>query len=127
MVYAAVMTFRPDDLDLLATTEEVEIETRAADGAVHRTIIWVVVDGSDVFIRSVRGATARWYREARAARDVAIHVAGRRVPVRVVPAPDPDSIARASAQLGHKYTADPATPAMLRDEVLGTTLRLDPA
>ena len=38
------------------TTEEIEIETARPDGPPHRTIIWVVVDGDDAFVRSVNGA-----------------------------------------------------------------------
>ncbi|HEY6058238.1 MAG TPA: DUF2255 family protein, partial [Candidatus Limnocylindrales bacterium] len=58
------MPFDPADLRALERTEEVRIETRGADGTVHRTIIWVVVHGGDVFVRSVRGPSGRWYREA---------------------------------------------------------------
>jgi hypothetical protein len=42
-------------------------------------------------------------------------------------AADADSIARTSAGLVRKYAADPATPRMVRDEVLPLTLRLEPA
>ena len=53
------MPFAPDDLAVLEEAEEIEIETRAAaDAPLHRTIIWVVTDGPDAFIRSVRGAAA---------------------------------------------------------------------
>ena len=80
------MRFEPGELALLAATEEIEIETAAADGPAHRTIIWVVVDGDDAFIRSVHGRSARWYREATAHPEVTVHVGGRALPARVVPA-----------------------------------------
>ena len=127
MVYAGPMRFSQEDLAVLEATPEVEIETTAADGGIHRTIIWIVVDGSDVFIRSYRGPSARWYREVRGRPEVAIHVDGRRIPARAVCACDEDAIRRTSEGLACKYPADPATPAMLRDEVLDTTLRLDAA
>ncbi len=54
------MPFTTDELRLLEETAEVEIETHApSDGAPSRTIIWIVVDGVDVFVRSVRGARGR--------------------------------------------------------------------
>lgn len=53
MGYADNMRFEPADLALLAETEEVELETARPGGPPHRTIIWVVVDGDDAFIRSV--------------------------------------------------------------------------
>ncbi len=127
MGYAGVMPFSADDLGVLDSADEVEIETRSTQGNVHRTIIWIVVDGTDVFIRSYRGAGARWYREALARPDVAILAGERRLEGTVRPAADDVSIRRTSDGFRRKYTRDPATPAMLRDEVLDTTLRIDPA
>ena len=57
-----VATFPAEVLDLMATTDEVDIETHAADGTTHRTIIWVVVTDGIAYIRSYRGATARCQR-----------------------------------------------------------------
>jgi hypothetical protein len=121
------MRFEPGELALLDETEEVRIETTPPDGPAHRTIIWVVVDGDDVFIRSVNGATARWYREAVADPAVAIHVGGRTLPARAVAATDPSSVQRTSYALTRKYAADPALRLMLIPEIFDTTLRLTPA
>lgn len=118
------MNLSSDDRTLLAASEEIEIETRSPQGTVHRTIIWVVADGDDVLIRSVNGAGARWYREAVADPAVALHVSGRRIPIRLESATDPDSIERCSTALTAKYRADPALPAMLVDHTLATTLRV---
>jgi hypothetical protein len=122
------MPFSREDLEALDRAREVEIETSAGPGdEVHKTIIWLVVDGDDVFVRSWRGVTARWYREALANPDVAIHVGDTRLRARAQPAHDADSVSRTSAQLERKYAGDPATHSMVRDEILITTLRLDPA
>lgn len=125
MGYPSAMGYSQEELDLIDRTEEVEIETNGADGAVHRTIIWAVVDGGDVFIRSYRGPNARWYREASADPAVALHVDGRRLAAEAVPADDPESIERTSAGLLGKYPDDPATPRMVRPEVLDLTFRLE--
>jgi hypothetical protein len=128
MGYAPVMPFSPDDLATLTETEEIEIETSAApDAPVHRTIIWIVTDGSDTFVRSVRGARGRWYREAVAHPDVVIHAAGRRLPARAVPASDPRSIERTNRGLRDKYEGVPGFREMLEPDTFDTTLRLDPA
>jgi hypothetical protein len=121
------MSFSPEELDLIARTEEVEIETQAPDGPVHRTIIWAVVDDERVFVRSVNGADARWFREAQANPAVALHVDGRRLTATAIPATDPDSVQRTSEGLERKYAGDPALRSMLRREILDTTLRLEPA
>src|SRR5206468_11932141 len=62
----AVMSFEQDDLDRLAAAEEIDVETQAPEGPVHRTTIWVMVSDGDVFLRSVRGESGRWFREASA-------------------------------------------------------------
>jgi hypothetical protein len=127
MGYAAAMRFAPDDLALLAATEEIEIETAIPGGSPHRTIIWVVVDGDEAFVRSVRGTRARWYREAVADPGVTIHAGDRALPAVAQAANDPDSIARTSAALERKYAGDAGLPPMLLPEVLDTTLKITPA
>jgi hypothetical protein len=121
------MSFTGEDRALLDRVEEVEIETQAPQGPPHRTIIWTVVDGDDVFIRSYRGEQARWYREALANPAVAIHANGRRLSATAIPATDPDSIERASAGFMRKYAGDPAASSMIRPTNLPTTLRVEPA
>ena len=119
------MSFGTDDLARLAAAEEVEIETRAPDGRVHRTIIWVVVGADDTYVRSYLGPEARWYREALANPAVAIHVAGQRLSATAIPATDPDSIERVSAAFKAKYPPGASTTAMAT-QFLDTTLRLEP-
>jgi hypothetical protein len=123
---STALTFDRDDLDLLARTAEVDIETHAADGTVHRTIIWVVVTEGIPYIRSYRGATARWYREIVADPLGAIIASDRRIEVQAVPAVDAASVDACSRGLEAKYAGDPATPAMVAPKVLDTTLRLEP-
>jgi hypothetical protein len=117
------------DLELLRAAREVRIETSRAEGApVHRTIIWVVVDERDrVLIRTYGGSGSRWYREALSSGRCRLLVEGRAVEFGVEVADDPERIAACSAALADKYRGDASTPAMLRDEVLGTTLQLHPA
>jgi hypothetical protein len=132
MGYAGSMRFEPGELAWLAETEEIEIETAGPGGTAHRTIIWVVVDGDDAFVRSVNGATARWYREATANPTVTIHSRKRvkperALPARTVVAPDPDSIRRVNDALQRKYTGIVGLREMLVPDIFDTTLRLEPA
>ncbi len=121
------MSFDDDDLARIRAAEEIEIETQAPDGPAHRTIIWVVVDGHDTFVRSVMGTRGRWFREATANPAVAIHVAGRRIPATAVPATDPDSMDRINRALTAKYTGIEGYDSMLEPAVLSTNFRLEPA
>ncbi len=121
------MSFDADDLARIRDAEEIEIETQAPDGPSHRTIIWIMVDADDVFVRSVRGESGRWYREAMANPAVAIHVDGRRLPATAIPATDPDSIDRINRALAAKYTGIEGYDSMLEPDVLSINYRLEPA
>lgn len=117
-------------LDALDRTDEVHIEThRDASSPRHETVIWAVVVDGNAFVRSVRGGKGRWYREASANPDVTLRIDDRRMPVRVVPETDVRTIERVSGAIREKYGASfpGPTAAMLREEVLATTLRLLPA
>lgn len=120
------MTFEEGDLTAIAAADEVRIETHAADGTVHRTIIWIVEHDGQLYVRSVNGPDARWFREATADTAIALLVAGRRFEAHVVPATDPASIDACSAGLRAKYTGDSSLPLMLRVHTLPTTLRVVP-
>jgi len=121
--------FRADLVDRLRREIEVDIETRApVDAPPHRTTIWVVVDAEDrVLIRSFRGTTARWYREATRGTPASLWIGDEVVSVSVEHAGDEERIRACTEELERKYAGDPATPAMVRDEVLDTTLELHPA
>jgi hypothetical protein len=121
------VTFEEGDLSAIAGAEEVRIETRAADGTTHRTIIWIVERDGQLYVRSVNGPGARWFREASAETAVALLVDGQRYLAHVVPATDPASIEACSAGLRAKYRGDPSLGSMLEAHTLPTTLRVVPA
>ncbi len=123
---ARTESFAEDVLDDFGRTEEVEIETRSASGGTHAAIIWIVVEHGVPYVRSVKGVHGRWYQDLLRDPHGAVHVAGRRVPVRAELVEDPRAIAECSRGLAQKYASDPSTPSMLRPEVLETTLRLLP-
>jgi len=127
MGYAPRVSFEEDDLARIRDAEEVDIETQAPDGPLHRTTIWIVVDGDDVFVRSVRGSAGRWFQEATANPAVAIHVDGRRLPATAIPATDPDSMDRVTRAVIDKYAGIPGYDDMQNPAIFESTLRLEPA
>lgn len=127
MGYADLVSFAEDDLALIRAAEEIEIETLAPDGPPHRTIIWIMVEGDDTFVRSVMGPRGRWFREATANPAVAVHVDGRRLAATAIPANDPDSIDRINRALTAKYTGIEGYDSMLEPDALPTNFRLEPA
>jgi hypothetical protein len=122
--------FDDETLRLLDETREVRIETRRDDDSPeHRTIIWVVVVEGEVFVRSVRGAEGRWYREISSNPQGALHVQDDRIPMRAAPAIDETTVDAVSAAFRSKYQQSSlaSTEAMVRPETLPTTLKLSPA
>ena len=119
------MTFEEADLARIAAAEEIEIETRSADGQTHRTIIWPVVSDGVIRVRSYRGSGARWYREATADPRVAIHLDGQRWPARAVSATAPADVEACSAGYRQKYAGDAGLGAMLAPAIRDTTMRLE--
>ena len=113
---------------LLAPEREIEIVTAAQEGAaLHVTTIWHVVDDQGrVLIRSVRGARGRWFREAVSNPLVVIRTGGREIPATAVVATDEERIAAASEGYRSKYGRGTSVDAMLREDVLSTTLELVP-
>ncbi len=116
--------FDEERLRALAEIEEVAIRTEKHPQSA--VVIWVVVDGGEVFIRSVKGAKGRWYKDLAAGGRASLEFSGLSLAVEAVPAADERSIARASRQYLAKYRASPYAEAMVREEVLATTLRVEP-
>ena len=119
--------FDTEVLGALDRADEVHIET--GRGGSSGTVIWAVVVDDSVFVRSVRGDKGRWYREASANQEATLRVNEGRIPVRVVPETDAGTIGKVSGAYREKYEASYPGPtaAMVREEVLATTLRLLPA
>lgn len=120
------MTFDTETLEMLDSAKEVHIETHEGSRT-FRTIIWIVVDDGEVFVRSVRGDSGVWYQRALADPNVAVIAADERIPAVATPTPDLESVERVDQALRDKYKPGGSLDAMLRPEVLGTTMRLGPA
>ena len=115
----------------IAEREEVELETTRRSGAKRKTIVWIVAEGPDVFVRSVRGEEGRWYQDLLANPEGVFHFRGRPklppVPFRAFHTPDAESVARTTRALNAKYRGQGASlGSMLQEPVLPTTLRLEP-
>lgn len=119
------MPLSAEVLELISESREVVIETRSGDRR-FRTVIWVVVVDGDVLVRSVRGEAGRWYQRALADSEIDLVIGGRRSHFLARPVTDPEIIERVSDGLRRKYRPGGSLDSMLRPEVLGTTLLLEP-
>ena len=97
-----------------------------AAGPDSAVVIWVVVADNEVFVRSVYGTKGRWYRDLAAGGPATLEFAGRRMAVQAIPASDPAAVAKASREYLRKYQPSPYAQAMVKSEILSTTLRLEP-
>ena len=103
-----------------------EVSLRTEKHSQSGVVIWVVVADDEVFVRSVRGSKGRWYRDLATGGSATLEFAGRRLAVQALPASDAGSIAGASREYLRKYQPSPYAQSIVRDEVLPTTLRLEP-
>jgi hypothetical protein len=56
-------TWTPDELARLTRTDELRISGRRADGSLRKpVIIWMVTHDDELYVRSVNGADAAWFR-----------------------------------------------------------------
>ena len=118
------MNFDAEILRALRDVREARIRTeKHPEGSV---VIWVTVADDEVFVRSVRGTKGRWYRDLAEGGPATLEFAGRRLAVQAIPASDPETVARASNEYLRKYRPSPYAQAMVKSEVLPTTLRLEP-
>src|SRR5690242_7680731 len=118
------MKFDADTLCTLRDVREIAIRTDAHPNAA--VVIWVVAAAAEVFVRSVYGAKGRWYRDLAAGGTATLEFAGHRLTVEAIPETDPAAIDQASAEYLRKYQPSPYAAAMVKAEVLPTTLRLEP-
>ncbi len=117
--------FDTDTLGALRDADELAIRTDKHPASA--VVIWVAVADDEVFVRSARGTKGRWYRDVATGGAAMLEFAGRRLPVRAVPASDPASIERASREYLRKYRTSPYAQSVVRPDILSTTLRLEPS
>jgi hypothetical protein len=119
--------FDSKTLDALRNVEEIRIATTpAGTKKKHRATIWVVVVDDDVFIRSFTGPKGKWYRNVLANPEADVEFDGKAIHVRATPVKDRKTIESVSRAYLEKYRDSPYAKDMVRDEVLPTTLQLEP-
>ena len=115
------------DTDTLRELRDIpEVAIRTEKHPATAVIIWVVVADEEVFVRSVRGSKGRWYRDLATGGSATLEFAGRRLGVQALSVSDAEAIVRASREYLRKYQPSLYAQAMVRAEVLPTTLRLEP-
>ena len=74
---AATTAWTSDELGKIGAAEELQIAAFRHDGSLRKPVtIWVVRHGDDLFVRSVNGRSAPWFRGAQVRHEAHIHAGG---------------------------------------------------
>ena len=83
-------TWTSDELDKIGAAEELRIASLRRDGTLRKPVtIWVVRHGDDLYVRSVNGRTAAWYRGTQVRHEGHIRAGGVEKDVTFVEETDP--------------------------------------
>ncbi len=83
-------TWTNDDLSSIGNAEELRIASLRSDGTSRKpVIIWVVHHGDDLYVRSVNGRTAAWFRGVQTRYEGRIWAGGVEQDVAFVEEPNP--------------------------------------
>jgi hypothetical protein len=117
-----------DELDKVGAAEELQIAPRRRDGTLRNALpVWVIRHGDDLYVRSVNGRTAAWFRAAHASHEGHVRAGGVERDVAFVEVDgglDDQIDAAYWAKYGRRYPS--IVPSIVKPEARAATLRLVP-
>ncbi len=121
-------TWTSDELDKIGAAEELRIAPLRRDGTQRNPVtIWVVRLGDDLYVRSVNGRNAAWFRAAQVRHAGRIWAGGVEKDVTFVEEADPGINDQIDAAYRTKYRRSASyVPPMISPEARATTLKLVP-
>ncbi|MFI7617442.1 DUF2255 family protein [Nonomuraea terrae] len=97
-------TWTSDEINRIATADELEVAPLGGDGTRLRPVpIWVVRHDDDLYVRSYKGDDGRWYRAAKASGQGRIQAGGVDRDVSFVAEDDPGLNEQIDAAYRSKY------------------------
>jgi hypothetical protein len=121
-------TWTHDELNKIGTADELEIATLRSDGTERKPVtIWVVNLGNDLYVRSVNGPTAAWFRGTQVRHEGHIQAGGIDKDVTFEVA-DPDINDQIDASYRKKYRryGESIVNTIVSPQARSTTIRLVP-
>lgn len=117
-----------DELRRLSTEDEIRLASVRRDGSLRRPVVmWMVTDGSDVYVRAVKGVDGPWYRSLRTTDAAHVTTGGLEADVTAEDAGAEPALAdRLDDAYRRRYEQYPPAPvrAVLTDLARESTLRL---
>ena len=116
-----------DELSTIGAAEELQIAPTRRDGTLRNPVtIWVVRHGDDLYVRSVNGRTAAWFRGAQVRHEGRIWAGGVEKDVRFVETDDMNDEIDAAYRTKYRRYAASIISAIVSPEARSTTLKLVP-
>lgn len=114
------------DLATFGEPDEVTIETMRADGTLRKpVIVWIVRVGDELYVRSVNGRDAAWFRGMQSRHEGRIRAGNAAKDVSFEEVDGPHEAI--DAAYWDKYRRYPGiVPSIVKSEAQAATLRLDP-
>jgi len=115
-----------EDLNRIGNSEEVQIESIRPDGSLRRPVTtWIVRQGEDLYVRSVRGPSGRWFRGVRERREGRIRAGRVELDVLFEDAgPEIDDEIDAAYRDKYRRYAGPILNSVLTPQARSATLKL---
>jgi hypothetical protein len=121
-------TWTRDELTAIGASDELELASRRRDGTLRNPVtIWVVSLRDDLYVRSVNGPDAAWFRGTRARHEGRIRAGGVEKDVGFVDADHSidDEIDAAYRTKYHRYS-DATIRSVMSPDARATTIKLVP-
>jgi hypothetical protein len=117
-----------DQLDKVGRAQEVQIASVRRDGTLTKPVtVWVARQGDDLYVRSVRGRNAHWFRGTRERHEGGIRAGGVQQEVTFVDADhDIDDEVDAAYRAKYRRYAGSILDSVLTPEARSTTIKLVP-
>ena len=117
-----------DQLDKVGKTEELQIASVRRDGTLGKSVtVWVVRHGDDLYVRSVRGRSAHWFRGTQERHEGRIRAGGVQQDVTFVDAGhDIDNEVGAAYRAKYRRYAGNILNSVLTPEARSSTTKLVP-
>jgi hypothetical protein len=121
-------TWMSNELDKIGNAEELQIASLRTDGTLRKlVIIWVVLVGDDLYVRSANGRTGAWFRGAQARHEGRIWAGGVEKDITLVEETDPKVNDQIDAAYLAKYRRYPQyVVPMVTPAVRAATFKLVP-
>jgi len=122
------MRWTDDELAAIAASQELTIASFRADGTLRAPItIWVVPDGDDLYVRSVNGREAAWFRGAQTRHQARIRAGGVEKDVSLVETDEAREQIDTAYQTKYGTRYPTIVPSIVAPQAQAATLKLIPS